>query len=507
MTHKPRKAASLETVFNDLPINGKHTQEAESLRNIPGTHNGHDHWKEIGDAISEKDIMEFRDLLQKIEINGNSEHPDPGTPFDLACNTDLHELEGLWPDDESEAPETMEPLPRIHLHHHRRIASETTHYFYKDQGAAASLDSSSPEEDDGDAAWLALEEAMRENDVISLRDTLRQIGKHVSSHQYTTEEIENYLEGTMNPAETALLEEELTQSQALRADINLSLEVEKAAGETDIMSLRETLGKVFSRENSTSMDLAEIEAFLYDEMDDAARSGFVNELLENRDLKSEVELVREIDTALSEKEVMALRDSLRQVSGEVYREVRKTVLPVSGLKNKTRMATVAALFLLLLGISSVLKFGAGGGDDLYNTYFSSPHAPGVFRSTDLQADRVFSEGLKLYNQGHYNSALLYFRDALHGEQGSPAAGFYAGASYQQLKQFTSAISAYDKVITHNNNLFVEQAEWYTALCYVGSGNLVLAGNQLEAVIRRGGFYKKDASGLLKRIRKTEDMLP
>jgi Na+/glutamate symporter len=49
-------------------------------------------------------------------------------------------------------------------------------------------------------------------------------------------------------------------------------------------------------------------------------------------------------------------------------------------------------------------------------------------------------------------------------------------------------------------MFVEQAEWYRALCNFGLGNKKTAITQLEAINNKNGYFEKDAKSLLKQLK-------
>ena len=500
MIHKPRNAEAVDTVFNNLQKKERET-EAERLLETPGQRNGHDHWKAISDAVLEKDIMELRSKLHGIAESGNFAESDFNTPFDLTGKTVIPGDLSQWTEEDVDFDDFQEPLPRIHIHNHSRVLTENTHYFYREQNPPTAQNSFPAGEEEPDAEWLALEAALKEGDIIDLRRKLKQIERSVSLHRYSEEEIQNFLEGKMTPEEVRLFRDELSFTPELKADVDLSIGVGQAVGETDIMALRETLSGIIGREHSSSRNLEEIEAFLGDGMDDEARGAFVDEMSENRDLRAQVKLVRELDTALGEKDILGLRDALRKIPGDVYRQEKKSLIPALRKGNKKALyPIVAALFILMLGISSILKMMSDDSRAIYDFYYTVPRAPVVFRAAAGAGDGGLYEGLKQFNQGNYHTAILYLGET-EGDPVNPAARFYAGASHQALREFGSAVTEYEMVIRHNDNLFLEQAEWYYALCQVGEGRPELAETSLKAVIRRNGYYHKQASSLLQKINK------
>jgi hypothetical protein len=56
------------------------------------------------------------------------------------------------------------------------------------------------------------------------------------------------------------------------------------------------------------------------------------------------------------------------------------------------------------------------------------------------------------------------------------------------------------VISDNNNLFIETAKWYLALCYVKTDEREKAIQHLEAIKSEGGIYKNDAKKIIRKLR-------
>jgi hypothetical protein len=69
-----------------------------------------------------------------------------------------------------------------------------------------------------------------------------------------------------------------------------------------------------------------------------------------------------------------------------------------------------------------------------------------------------------------------------------------------MERFDEAIPEYSRVIKHGDNMFVEEAEWYRALCYVKLGKKDSAREQLLAIINRNGYYAADAKAVLRKNR-------
>ncbi len=500
MTLKETTATRVATRAGRLP----RFREAGNPSTVnPMTHNGHDLWDDISDALSEKDVLELRTTLRDVAAHATKEKEEPQnhqTYFDLAIDNPAFP-EGLT-DDLSVDLDSFHPLPRIHIHHHKRCLSEHTHLFYRDQAMAAAGEM--PETIDGEEEleWLLIGEAMKEGDVMDLRNKLSQIQKTVSSHQYGVSDIEAYLEGEMDLDTMEHFEEELAVNPELKNDLSLNVELEEAISEEDVISLRELLRKVSRQQNNSARELEDIDAFLDDGMTEEERESFLEELSGSRELKREVELVRQVGNALGEKDVMELREQLREVAASEQKLEGRSLVSLAGRrKGIKQLVTIAAMLLLLLGISGIHTFTSLSGRDSYSAFYKAPPAPSSFRDAGTPDASGLTGGFRLYNQGHYASALLLLKEEASAEPFNPAAVFYTGASYQGLREYKNAIAEYERIIQHRDNLFVEQAEWYRALSLVGKGNYRDAVSNLGDVVNRRGFYSRQAEALLSRIEK------
>lgn len=469
----------------------------------PETPNETDLWKEVGEAILEHEIMNLRDQLHGIleqEPPGKSEFSEM---FDLTESLDGNSLLEKLPDSSQEITGVQAPLPRIHVHNHKRAGNETTHLLYREQLKPLNGEQGEMDSTDYDEEWTMMEEALTEEDIIELRDRLQQIASSVSLHDYTLEEIENYKDGAMEPEDEERFREELTLNRRLHTDYRLSAEIEEALTEPEIISLRDSLKEITGKRNFHTREVSEIEAFLNGELDGAQDEVFAEEMINNKHLKKDVRLVKDVNDALSEGDIFELRDELQEIAGNIHIREKQSVIPLKAPRRKKRQfGIVAALLVCVLGISSLIRLN-GGGENLYDEYYEIPVAVAPFRAASQENTPTLEQGFKLYTRKDFSGSLNYFENILRNDSGNIIARFYAGASYQNLNKLEDAIINYDRVIRHNDNLFVEQAEWYRALCYLGLHNYQAAESHLEAIIDRKSYYGKEALLLYKSLKKKE----
>ena len=93
-----------------------------------------------------------------------------------------------------------------------------------------------------------ISQAIEEQDVMQLRSGLQAIMQNEYSHSRGIEEIEGYLGDDLDEATLAGFEDELMFNSGLASDLSFHREVDKAIGETDVISLRSSLQQIATDE-------------------------------------------------------------------------------------------------------------------------------------------------------------------------------------------------------------------------------------------------------------------
>jgi hypothetical protein len=81
-----------------------------------------------------------------------------------------------------------------------------------------------------------------------------------------------------------------------------------------------------------------------------------------------------------------------------------------------------------------------------------------------------------------------------------SANLLNGISNYEDKKYREAKQSFGMVIDDNNNLYVDQAEWYLALCYLQTDENDKAMKLFEIIRNEGGFYSKDAKKYIRKMR-------
>lgn len=465
--------------------------------------------QEVAQALCEQDIISLRGSLNQIvrqeaEV-ANIENISVTDSYSFGLADEFSAGKGLTHQITTDDLLSFgHSLPRIHLYQHSIAGKENIHQFYKEQD-----ESTLSANDEGvfspfeEELFADVQLALDEQDVADIRANLKQIAQSIPTHSYTSEDIDEYLNGTMFSEDRMHFEQELVVNSNLAREVALIGEIDQAMAESDVMALRASLNAIQRSEVPSSVSIEELDGYLHNELSAEEMASFEAELSTNKKLQEEIEFIRDIDAALSESDVMHLRSKLQGLSGSIAGEqqTQRSIAGRFGFK-KIAMATVAASLIFLLGITGLLT-RESGTSDIYQDFYHRYESSGTSRSAGVAVNKAMAEALQKYEKQDYESALELFGQVLGQDPANMAGHFYNGVSLQETGKYSSAIQEYATVIVDKDNLFTEQAEWYTGLCYLQTNEEKKALKQFRKIAQREGFYQRKAQEILKKI-KTSD---
>ncbi|MDP4184605.1 MAG: hypothetical protein Q8862_05520 [Bacteroidota bacterium] len=455
---------------------------------------------EIADAMNEKDVSDLRQSLCELRDQYKTQElpNDIDEEFFFSMADEINGIEELKDSfNDIDEKELDNFLHKVHVSQHRKSLTETVHQLYrKDNEMKYNEEVLSPEDE---ALFEDIGKAIQERDIMEMRTTLQGIAAYVPTHQYSSEQIDNYLEGDMSPDMVASFEAELADNAGLAKDISLYAEVNDAIGETGVMNLRASLEQIRITESSTARNSEEIEGYLENELSAEMMASFEDELMYNPGLEEEVNLYDEINQAIAESDVMDLRAKLEDIRGiEEQKPKTRGISRFLHVRNSWKVA--AACVVVSLALSGTMQyFSYQGTGDLYGEFYSKYQPSGVFRSGSA-SESVLVKALQKYNEQRYNEALSLFKIVIRQNANDPTGNFYTGMSYQELKQYQKAIYHYDKVIRNQDNLFVEQAQWYMGLCLLQTNDKKRAAYVFGKIAEGDGYYSQKANKILYKIK-------
>jgi tetratricopeptide (TPR) repeat protein len=240
-----------------------------------------------------------------------------------------------------------------------------------------------------------------------------------------------------------------------------------------------------------------IERFNAGEMSDTEKDWFLKELETNEKLRDEVELRKQTDEVLRNQDVMSLRNKL----SDIERQRREVIIPMKTSKQPAYLRYAAVItVLVLLGTLTLVPKKSLSNDDIMRKYYKVYEAPSNQRSASTRADADFALALEFYNTHDYNKAAELFTKVLEKKPNDMQIVLLNGVSNFEEKRYPEAKLSFGKVIDDNNNLFIDQARWYLALCYLKTNERDKARKLFTSISKEGGIYQDDAKLIIKRMK-------
>jgi hypothetical protein len=395
-------------------------------------------------------------------------------------------------------------FPQIHLYQHNVAGRENIHQFYKEQFDTDSVSDEGSFTPFEEGLFADVQHALEENDIFDLRANLAQIANTLPAHQYSADDLEDYVYDRMDAVLRLQFEEELALNNNLAQDLRLVREIDLAGAENDIMDLRASLKEIQKNEFHAPASIEEIENYIHSELSDEELASFEAELTSNRKLKEEIDLIKNIDLALKENDVMQLRDKLQSIAEQIASE-KRTERSFSGKFKVNRtvvISSIAASLILLMGITGLLSRHSSQSD-IYQKFYAKYESAGTARSANMTTDQTLTVALQKFDNQDYEEALNLFSDIISKDQNNMVGHFYSGVSLQETGKYQKAIKEYETVVIDKDNLFMEQANWYIGLCYLQTNENKKAYRQFKKIAENKGFYQQKAQSILGKMKDPE----
>ncbi len=204
-----------------------------------------------------------------------------------------------------------------------------------------------------------------------------------------------------------------------------------------------------------------IEAFLNGEMDQEARLQFEKQLNANTALQEQVALYKDLQETLTasfanKTKEEALSATLTALGAEQNRPGAK-VVPMRG--RRTWMAAAAIILLAVVSIFIINNNPDRTPQQLYASFAVYPQLSG----TRGNNDSLFSAAVSLYNNKNYHAAIPLLQRYLATDSTDTETRLAYYASLVETGNYAEAMQGLEK-ISATENVFTNQAKWYTALC-------------------------------------------
>jgi TolA-binding protein len=239
-----------------------------------------------------------------------------------------------------------------------------------------------------------------------------------------------------------------------------------------------------------------IERYLAGEMSDTEKIWFHRELDGNEELQREVNLRRQTNEILRNKDIISLRNKLSVI------EKHRTQTAAKRKPQKPGYIKYAAITAAIILLGSLLIFPGKklGNEEIMNRYYKTYDPATTQRSYKVTSNDDFNQALEFYKIHDFSNAAIYFNKVVQSEPKNMYSTLLYGISNFEDKKYPEAKISFGKVISDNNNLYIDQAQWYLALCYINTNEKSKALGILEKITMESSIYKDDAKKIIKKLK-------
>ena len=202
----------------------------------------------------------------------------------------------------------------------------------------------------------------------------------------------------------------------------------------------------------------------------------------------------DVNNAILERDVISLRKSLEDIYRNSKEDTGTTIRKL--YQKKWHYAAASVTILVLLGSILLTNQKTPQAEDLFNNYYHAETSIMITRSSNIDIDNDVRTALQFYSNAEYQKAISLFEN----NNDNIISKFYLGLSFIETNEFTKAEESFQAVLNHNDNLFIEQATWYKALCLLKLEENDEAMQLFTNIENSNSLFKDQASEILKSMK-------
>ncbi len=243
-----------------------------------------------------------------------------------------------------------------------------------------------------------------------------------------------------------------------------------------------------------------LQKYLDNELSESELSRFEHELDASPELMVDLDLFKEVDEAISDTEVLDFRAQLSGMREETVRtDSGRKVFRFSRPWHYAASAAVA--LLVAIGLATVLGRPLSNSD-LFMKYMKPYELVLTNRSAENDMIKLtMNRAETAFMERDFEKAAIWFGEVVEIDPTKVEAEFGEGVSNMELQKYVDASESFDKVIQHDDNLFIQKAEWFQVGCLLALDDSDRARRQLYNIVNDPKhYYHKDATKVLKRMK-------
>ncbi len=234
-----------------------------------------------------------------------------------------------------------------------------------------------------------------------------------------------------------------------------------------------------------------IERYLSGQMEELERKAFEQRLANEAALREELDIHRELEAAVNEKEVRAFSDLLIEVDQANQAggtESSQRIRPLFAPRTWWSMAAVA---LVLVGAYFILRpSNQIYEEELFAAHYETPSLRLTVRGDSLETAIDLVE--KSYRSQDFKSALIHLQNLAEIDPENPAFDYYQGIVLLELDQAEEALLVFTDIVAQgSSNNYFQEAQWHQGLTYLKLEQWTEARSVFESMAANPDHYFSD----------------
>ena len=237
-----------------------------------------------------------------------------------------------------------------------------------------------------------------------------------------------------------------------------------------------------------------IDRYITGKLEDTELWEFKTKIEKDASLAREVKLRKEIYDTISNGKKMELLKTLSTISTK--KQTRLFRINIHSRQVQAFAAPVIVLIIIGSGLlSNSIQNSNNSNFDMYTEYFIDEGSILSTRSNVETSNSIVESGVILYSNENYEEAISLF----NSNPENVTARLYCGFSYMKIENFDEAEKQFKYIINHNDNIFIDQAEWNLGLSYLASNKTKQAVEIFTKISTEDGAYSKQAANISKEL--------